>query len=414
MKNIAHIAIIAAGVTPCLQASDLISDSTAQLQARNFYFDRDFRSGAGQSQAQEWAQGFILNFASGYTPGDIGFGVDGLAMLGIKLDSGPGRTGTGILSYDPSSREVNDEYSKWGVTAKAKFSKTELRFGTMQPAMPIALANTMRLFPPLLDGIYLRSQELDGLTFHAARFNKITLRDSTNRDDFYVSGANKRFNTTATTDELSIVGADYRWSDRTTTRYYHAQLPNLYSQDYFDLVNFLPIGASKLKSDIRLFDSREDGQRRAGTVDNQTLSSMFTFQTGIHSLGVGYMKLWGDSALPYVGGTSVNVNSEGLLVSDFVNTKESTWQLRYDYDFVAAGVPGLKFMWRYLKGRDAEVQGFIGGSEENERDIELSYAFQGKTFNGLGLRIRQADYKSDFARDANELRINVDYTFKLW
>ncbi|WP_439331775.1 OprD family outer membrane porin, partial [Pseudomonas viridiflava] len=40
-------------------AADFISDSKATLDTRNFYMNRDFRqSGAAQSKAEEWAQGF--------------------------------------------------------------------------------------------------------------------------------------------------------------------------------------------------------------------------------------------------------------------------------------------------------------------------------------------------------------------
>ncbi|WP_256672882.1 OprD family outer membrane porin, partial [Pseudomonas sp. JG-B] len=57
--------------------SGFIADSTATLQLRNYYFSRDFSDIVGpnqQSKAEEWAQGFILNFKSGYTPGPVGFG----------------------------------------------------------------------------------------------------------------------------------------------------------------------------------------------------------------------------------------------------------------------------------------------------------------------------------------------------
>ena len=37
-----------------------IEDSKAAVELRNFYMNRDFRSGDGQSKAEEWAQGFIL------------------------------------------------------------------------------------------------------------------------------------------------------------------------------------------------------------------------------------------------------------------------------------------------------------------------------------------------------------------
>ncbi len=47
-----------------------IEDTTATLQARNYYFSRDFSDIEGpnqQSKAEEWAQGFILRVNSGYT-----------------------------------------------------------------------------------------------------------------------------------------------------------------------------------------------------------------------------------------------------------------------------------------------------------------------------------------------------------
>uniref|UniRef100_UPI00200C1807 OprD family outer membrane porin n=1 Tax=Pseudomonas sp. MWU13-2105 TaxID=2935074 RepID=UPI00200C1807 len=65
-----------------------LEQSTATLQTRNYFFSRDFSDlhGTTQSLSQEWAQGFILNFASGYTPGPIGFGFDAVGKFGIKLD----------------------------------------------------------------------------------------------------------------------------------------------------------------------------------------------------------------------------------------------------------------------------------------------------------------------------------------
>ncbi|MEB0184140.1 OprD family outer membrane porin, partial [Pseudomonas sp. Bout1] len=73
--------------------SDFFKDSTATLQARNYFFQRNYLDirGTEKPKAEEWAQGFILNFKSGYTPGTVGFGIDAVATLGLKLDSGRGR-----------------------------------------------------------------------------------------------------------------------------------------------------------------------------------------------------------------------------------------------------------------------------------------------------------------------------------
>jgi hypothetical protein len=96
-------------VSPLSQAA-FFEDSTATFETRNMYFNRDFRDGtsAQQSKRDEWAQGFMLNFESGYTDGTVGFGLDALGMLGVKLDSSPDRTGTGLLpTHDDGKPPTN-------------------------------------------------------------------------------------------------------------------------------------------------------------------------------------------------------------------------------------------------------------------------------------------------------------------
>src|SRR5690606_14488331 len=50
---------------PALAGEGLIEGASATLQARTYYFSRDYSDIVGasqQSKAEEWAQGFILNF----------------------------------------------------------------------------------------------------------------------------------------------------------------------------------------------------------------------------------------------------------------------------------------------------------------------------------------------------------------
>ena len=83
------------------QGEGFVEGASATLSTRTAYFSRDFRStGAAQSKAEEAATGFVLNFQSGFSEGPVGLGADVLAMAGIKLDSGGGRQGTGLLPVD--------------------------------------------------------------------------------------------------------------------------------------------------------------------------------------------------------------------------------------------------------------------------------------------------------------------------
>jgi len=86
-KSLCHIICGGAVVIATNPASAaFIEDSKAAVELRNFYMNRDFRSGDGQSKAEEWAQGFILKMESGYTEGPVGFGLDAIGLLGVKLD----------------------------------------------------------------------------------------------------------------------------------------------------------------------------------------------------------------------------------------------------------------------------------------------------------------------------------------
>lgn len=404
-----------------VKAAGCIEDSKASLTLRNYYFDRDYKDTSAQSAAREWAQGFILKYSSGFTPGVVGFGMDAAGLLGVKLDSSPARTGTGLLPYDVPSREPRDDYSELGLTAKMKVAKTELQAGTISTFLPIAFASPTRLLPQTFRGTYLRSHDLDNLSLSVGWLDRINLRDSTSYQKMTVASPNGRFNPMAESDQFIFLGGDYKWSDSLTLKYYHAVLDEMYRKDYFGFEQYQPVGPGKLKTDVRYFVTGEDGAAKAGHVDNRNLGVMFTYIMGAQSLGAGYMQLNGDTSMPYLTGTEPLVVSEGSLSSEFINPKERSWQVRYDYDFVGLGLPGLKGMLRYLDGSQIELPTALGGEglSESEKDVELSYVVQSGTLKGVSFRLRQAWYRNDFAptasfRDDNETRVNIDYTLVLW
>ena len=401
-------------------ASGFVDDSHGDLVMRNYYFDRNYINATPQSAAREWAQGFILNLRSGYTEGPVGFGLDAQGMLGVRLDSSRARTGTGLLPYSASTREPDDTYSELGLTGKARVSNSELQVGTISTFLPIAFASPTRLLPQTFRGAYLKSRELDNLTLHAGWLDRINLRDSTNYQKMSVGSPNGRFNGAAESNRFMFIGGDYAWSSNLTLKYYHAELAQLYRKDFYGVVDDRPLGAGSLRSDFRLFITGEDGAAKAGPVDNRNAALMLTYSLGAHKLGAGYMQLTGKTGMPYLFGTEPLVITEGTLSSEFLNPKERSWQVRYDYDFAGLGVPGLKGMLRYVSGDNIELP-TLGGSNlsESEKDVEIAYVLQSGPLKDLSLRVRNAWYRNDFIaqashRDDNELRVNVDYTWKLW
>lgn len=416
----AFVLPFALSVSGLSYAQGFVEDSKASLTLRNYYFDRDYRGATPQNAAREWAQGGILKITSGFTPGLVGFGLDAIGMLGIKLDSSPDRSGTGLLPRDAQTKRAPDEYSELGLTAKAKVSKTELQFGTISTFLPIAFASPTRLLPQTFRGAYLRSSDIDKFSLHAGYLDRINYRDSTDYQPMSVASPNRRFLATAESDQFVFAGGEYQVTPALALKYYYASLEDIYKKNYAGFEYFLNIGRGKLKTDFRYYQTGESGSAKAGPVDNKNTGVMFTYARGAHTLGAGYMQLDGDTAMPYLAGTEPLVVSEGFLSSEFLNPKERSWQALYSYDFVGLGVPGLKATTRYIKGSNIELS-TLGGSglTESERYLELSYAFQEGSFKGFSVRLRNSLYRNDFSsaassRDDNETRVNIDYTVSLW
>lgn len=405
-------ALAAAGTAPLSQAA-FLDDSTATFETRNMYFNRDFRDGtsAQQSKRDEWAQGFMLNFESGYTDGTVGLGLDALGMLGIKLDSSPDRTGSGLLPTHDDGRAA-DEYSKLGLTGKVKVSKTELKIGSLIPELPTLQPNDGRILPQTFQGGLLTSKEIKGLTFTGGRLDKAKDRNDTNWEDLALNNKNGRFGGTFSADHLALAGLDYQFSDRITGSYHFAQLDDIYRQHFIGLLATQPWGPGAFGADVRLAVSDEAGAAKAGRIDNTSFNTLLSYSLGGHKVSAAWQQLSGDSAFPYIDGADPYLVNF-VQINDFAGADERSWQARYDYNFAALGIPGLTFMTRYISG-DNVSRAAGGEGKEWERNTELKYVVQTGPLKNVAVRLRNATFRSNFARDADEVRVLVSYSVALW
>jgi len=411
--NLLSLAVTAALLAPAAQAA-FVEDSTASLSTTNIYLNRDFREGtsAQQNKREEWGQGFLLDIQSGYTEGTVGFGLDALGMLGVKLDSGGGRTGTDLLPVQDDGG-TPDTFSRLGLTAKVKASNTELRYGSHIPELPVVKASDSRLLPQVFEGGLLTSSELDGLTFTGGRLDKVIDRASSNSEDLVLNSKNRRFAAGVTADHLDLVGLDYQFNKNLKGRYFHAELDDIYRQNFFNLLASYPMGGGTLAADLRLMLSDDTGAANAGKVDNRALNGMFSYAHSGHKVSLSYQKMSGDTGYAYLDGSDPYLVNF-VQINDFANADERSWQARYDYNFASLGLPGLSFNTRYVKGTDAQIAGSSATGGEWERDIELKYVVQSGALKDVYVRLRNASFRSDFARDADENRVIVGYTLPIW
>ncbi|HWV11360.1 MAG TPA: OprD family porin [Pseudomonas sp.] len=414
-----------------------LEDSKAKLDLRNFYYDLNNKNVANNNgEANEWGQGFVFTYNSGFTEGTVGFGVDVIGMYGLRLDGGgdsstPRDRAPGQLFPTETDGSAVNDYSKAGATAKMRISKTELRVGTLMPKLPVVNFNDGRLLPQTFDGGQIISNEIDGLTLTGGQLEHTKTRSSTDDISLKIAGAGAN----ADTNKFYFAGGDYKVTKDLTAQYYYGNLEDFYKQHFLGLIHNWAIGPGTLKTDLRYFDSSSDGKNGSaagraegyvsngyygggvttGEVDNQTWSALFTYSLSGHSLSAGYQQVEGDSAFPFLnqGGGSSSYLITDRQIGKFLSAGERTWLAEYGYDFASAGIPGLKATVTYLSGDNVDAA--QGDRKEWERDFRLDYTLQEGALKGLGFSWRNASIRSNVAgtTDQDENRLIVSYSIPL-
>lgn len=395
-----------------------LDDSSVTLGLRNAYIDRDFKQhDAPKSRIGSWTQGFDLRFNSGYTEGPVQFGLDTSTQWAYRLDGGGGRGPDSVIPYDASKQEQVTEYGRTGVTGKIKYSKTELKIGELRPRLPVAYIDDSRQLVTTYQGVMLQSNEWDKLTLTAGRINEIASRESSNREKLYLmNGANVR----RPSDGLNFAGATYQFTPGLSATYFYGQLEDIYQQHYLGLSSRLALSERySLVTELRYYQNREDGKALYGEIDNRSYGAMTTLKASGHSIGVGYQRMLGESAFPLFNGYAPQPYLVNWSTLGFFKPNESSWQLRYDYDFAALGVPGLTFMTRYMRGDGIDRgNNNLDMNVESERNVVLGYVVQNGALKGLGFEWRNIDVKTRYGNgslsgaDYAENRLITTYTYK--
>ncbi|NMZ06385.1 OprD family porin [Pseudomonas proteolytica] len=443
MKKSTLAFAVAAGVlAQQAGAAGFVEDSKASVTARNFYINQDNRDGAAKpSKQEEWGQGFIFNFASGYTQGTVGFGVDAIGLYGVKLDSGKGTAynnnsankGGVVFPSDSDGRAV-DDFASLGLTGKVKISKTELKLGTLLPKLPVVTSNDGRLLPQTFEGGQITSNEIDNLTLVGGKLEHAKGRNSTNNDSLTIAGSNGATRTAtsnARSNEFYYAGGDYKITKDLVAQYYYGNLSDFYKQHFLGLTHNWALPVGSIKSDLRYFNSDSDGKnssqegriagyrasgyQNGGEVDNRTWSAKFTYSLQGHAISAGYQRVNGTSDFPFLnqgdGASSYLITD--MQIGKFQRAGERTWLAQYAYDFATIGLPGLTTSVVYLKGDNIATS--TGDKGEWERDFNLGYVIPEGTFKGLGLAWKNASLRSQVAsqRDQDENRLIVSYTLPI-
>ncbi|RRW69011.1 OprD family porin [Pseudomonas fluorescens] len=413
------------GLTGTAHASGFFDDAKSDVLLRNFYLSNDYRSPtpSGKNYKQEWAQGFIGNFSSGFTEGTVGFGIDAHAFAGLKLDGGKGHSGTGLLPVDSDGRSENN-YSSAGGAFKLKVSRTTLAFGEMTVETPVFDTSDKRLQPEYATGFLLNSAEFDNVNLVAGHFTSFKNQDSSSgQGDFFGYGANTE------AGGISFVGADLFSSSPIGGALYASELSDTWHQ-YYGNLHFKQSG---VLLDANLYHTRDTGRALAGEIDNSAFSLSGKYSFGAHAVMLGWQRINGDTPFDFVGGDSIYL-ANSIKYADFNGANERSWQARYDLDLGAFGIPGLNFMTRYVSGShidgthapkggaynpfDADSGDYQpqqgSGGKHWERDIDLKYVVQSGAAKDLSVQLSHVTHRANEAQAGDDIdRIYVVIQYPL-
>ncbi|MBK3465078.1 OprD family porin [Pseudomonas sp. MF6776] len=403
------LALACAALPVAAEEAGFVEGAKVNLNLRNFYINRNFTNPTkAQGKAEEWTQSFILDARSGFTQGTVGFGMDVLGLYSLKLDGGKGTGGTQLLPLDHDGRPA-DNFGRTNVAFKAKLSQTEVKVGEWMPVLPILRSDDGRSLPQTFRGGQITSKEIGGLTLYGGQFRANSPRDDSSMSDMSMTGK-----AAFTSDRFNFQGGEYAFNEkRTQIGLWNAELKDIYSQQYINLIHSQPLGKWTLGANLGFFYGKDDGSARAGDLDNKTWSALFSAKYGGSTFYVGLQKLTGDSAWMRVNGTSGGTLANDSYNASYDNAQERSWQVRHDYNFVALGVPGLTLMNRYISGDNVHT-GTITDGKEWGRESELGYTVQSGTLKDLNVRWRNSTMRRDFSNNEfDENRLIVSYPISL-
>ncbi len=418
---------VSAGTSQFAIASDqddakgFVEDSTFSINTRALYFSRDNRNNtSGQSYSRESGLGFNGLYQSGFTQGTIGVGVDVIGLLGVKLDSGKGRNGTGLFPEGSDGRS-QDDYSKGGGAIKFRVSNTVLKIGDQYTTAPVFASDDSRLLPEIPQGISLTSTEIKDLKLEAGHFTSSVAQNQTYKDSIIDFPETSRGLTQA-----NFVGGVYAWTPEFTTSLYYSKVEDYWRKIYAN-VNWTHALSDdqSVAVDFNIYDTKSsgEGKQRAYNddvtkLDNRafSLQGAYTFQA--HTFTLAAQKVTGDGDYGYGidgGGTVFLANSVNR--SDFNAEDETSFKARYDLNMATFGVPGLSFVAAYTTGSGANTKTTNNGKEW-ERDLEAKYVIQSGPAKDLSLRVRQATYRSSDgvyygSSSIDELRLIAQYPLNI-
>lgn len=377
------------------------------------------------SNRTTWTQGTIIDYASGFTQGRIGFAVEGAVYNEVALERGHSRIGASSnRTLADSDGDAVGQWSKMGLgNVKARVSNTVLTAGRQSVNTPVIAYIGNRALPSSFQGFSLKSDEFDTLSLQAGTFDRVSPRTEQSLTKFVSEYSATRHETS---DRVSMAGADWTPSKALTISAYGSNVEDFWNQYYLRVAHDLgDSSVLALNTDFNYYNTKDSGSSKMGKIDNNTFSLAFTLSHTAHSLTLAYQEVDGNEYFDYVHETNAIFLSNSLL-SDFNGPHEKSIQIGYGLNMAEYGVPGLKFSVYSARGFDIDGTHYKGtaydvtsmdGEKHQEYGFGTSYTLQDGPMKASSIKASYTTHRATANQaDGNirELRIVTTIPFKFF
>ena len=368
-----------------------------------------------------WVQGTLINYTSGFTQGDVGFGIELAGLNVIALERGK-RTvaGPNNRTLTNSDGDIEDQWSKLGLAnLKARISNTVVTAGRQSMATPVLADYNNRVLPSSFDGVSISSKELANFDLTAGTFDRVSPRNEQSLTAF----RGKYGNASAESGRVNIAGFTYRPTKSLTTSLFASQMQDIWKQYYFGATHTAGNNENLgLVTSFNYYKTKEDGDAELGNIDNQSLSLAITATHTAHSLTLAYQQVNGNEYFDYINETAANYLANAQY-SDFNGPNEKSTRVTYALDMAGFGAPGLKFSiytargWG-IDGTHYQDSGYnvkkLDGEHHYEYGLGASYVVQDGSLKGSNLRafyFAHRGSENQIDGRVNELRVITTIPF---
>ncbi|MGE8329229.1 OprD family porin [Pseudomonas urmiensis] len=370
-----------------------------------------------------WVQGTILNYSSGFTQGTVGFATEVAAYNAIALERGRAAiAGPNNRTLTHSDGDPVGQWSKAGLAnIKARISNTTLTVGRQSLDTPMIAYIGNRALPSSFQGVSLHSAEFDNLSFDLGSFDRVSPRTEQSlskfRSEYGAAGVE--------TDRASTAGVNYQPFKSLTTSLYATKVDDFWNQYYFGANHVLGDSAVlSLTTGLNYYKTVDEGSKKMGEIDNDTYSLSFGLTHQAHTLTASWQQVNGNEYFDYLHETN-GIYLANSLLSDFNGPNEKSLQLSYVLNMAPYGVPGLKFNlynargWgidgTHYRGNAYNVRG-MDGETHYEWGIGTSYAVQSGPLKDTSIRATYTAHRASKAQadgSLDELRIVTTIPFNI-